>query len=395
MREIENMNKKDIASIRKEFKVDNLMLKLKEVFHVYVQKETSKIVHSESQYFSMMELEEQELYMANFKKILTGNLDEKVFELKFKHGVNNGTQSVLFNTLDTSDVDLWKEEMLKIVEKMYTDIAYEMDTVVSFVRGEYLKPTGKKSEEAEEGKDDEVFKHPFILCTINKTDRPKKAILFDYVEKEFKSNSVLDAIINLSTPLQGFFFPAFNNNRADVNHILYSAGKKNQPDGHFIEAVLECDEVTTALEDKGIFDQVLKNVLGDKIESTEILSNIYQEIEKVIVEKMEDEESEVPMLDYHDMTRILEVSGVENVDTDKLEHVFKDVADNENYEFKASNLLPGKSVKVNTKVASVSVNTKDMKNIRQIIDHRGKRCLLIEIDEDVEVEGFKLESERL
>ncbi|PLS19074.1 hypothetical protein CVD28_01320 [Bacillus sp. M6-12] len=389
------MNKKDIANIRKEFKVDNIMLKLKEVFHVYVQKETSNIVHSESQYFNMMELEEQELFMGNFKKILTGNLDEKVFELKFKNGVDNSTQTLLFDTLNTTDVDHWKEEMLKIVEKMYTDVAYEFDTVVSFVRGEYLKPTKKKKEEEDAGKDDEVFVHPFILCTINKTDKPKRAILFDYVEKEFKANSVLDAIINLNTPLQGFFFPAFNNNVADVNHILYSAGKKNQPDGHFIEEVLDCHEIVTAVEDKGMFDQVLRSVLGEKIESTEILSNIYEEIEKVIVEKMEDEESEVPMLDYHDMTRILEVSGVDNVDTDKLEHIFKDVVDDENYEFKASSLLPGKTVKINTKTASVNINTKDMKNIKQIINHRGKKCILIEVDEDVEIEGFTLESERL
>ena len=80
------------------------------------------------------------------------------------------------------------------------------------------------------GGNDEVYSSQFILCSLNKTDQPKKALLFDYIEKEFKSNNAVDPIINLASPLSGFLFPAFNDNSADVNHILYYAGKVNQPD---------------------------------------------------------------------------------------------------------------------------------------------------------------------
>ena len=101
----------------------------------------------------------------------------------------------------------------------------------------------------------------------------------------------------------------------------------------------------------------------------------------------------VDVLDYRDIERILEVSGVENVDTAKVEHAFKAVVDDEKHEFKASSLLP-KLIKINTKVADVSVSPKDIKNIKYIM-YEGKRCLLVEIDEDVIVEGFRLESETL
>lgn len=389
---VETMNKKDIATIRKQFKLDNDLMKIREIFNVYVKKESGEIYHHVSQPLQMLEQEAQELFLANFKKVLTGHLDAKVFELKFKRDVEESTQTILFEGLRAVSTEDWKENMLQIVEKMYAHTVYEFDTVVTFIRGEYQKPTRKRDLESEEGGNDEVYSNQFILCSLNKTEQPKKALLFDYIEKEFKSNNAIDPIINLESPLSGFLFPAFNDNSADVNHILYCAGKVNQPNGTFIEDVLNCEEIITAQDDKDSFEQILKEVIGDEVDS-KVISNVYEEIDKMVQENEENEESESPMLDYRDIERILTVSGVDNVDTAKVEHAFKAVVDNEKHEFKASSLVP-KSIKINTKVADVSINPKDLKNIKYIM-YQGKRCLLLEINEDVVVEGFRLESETL
>lgn len=387
------MNKKDVANIRKQFKVDNELLKVKEIFNVYVKKESGEIFHHVSQPFHLLEQQSQELFMDNFKKVLAGQLDTKLFELKFKHEVADSTQTILYDGLHADSTEDWKDGMLQLVEKMFDERGYTFDTVVTFIRGEYRKPSKKRSKDSEEGGNDEVFTNQFVLCSVNKTDQPKKALLFDYNEKEFKSNSVLDPIINLTSPLTGFMFPAFNDNSADVNHILYSAGKANCPDSLFIEEVLNCEEIITAEEDKESFEKILKKVIGNKIDTTTI-ANVYEEINKIVTEN---EEEGTPMLDYRDVERILEVSGVDKVDAEKVEHAFKDVVDNENYELKASSLIPNytsKSIKINTKVANVAVSPKDLKNLKQIT-HNGKRCLVIEIDEDAVLEGFKLESEKL
>ena len=230
--------------------------------------------------------------------------------------------------------------MLQIVEKLFANTTYEFDTVVTFIRGEYRKPTRKRDLESEEGGDDEVYSNQFILCSLNKTDQPKKALLFDYIEKEFKSNNAFDPIINLTSPLSGFLFPAFNDNYADVNHILYYAGKVNQPNETFIEEVLNCEDIITAEDDKDSFELILKQVVGEEVESR-VISNVYEEIDKMVQENEESEdENEPPMLDYKDIERILEVSGVENVNSAKVEHAFKAVVDDEKHEFKASSLLP-------------------------------------------------------
>ena len=80
------MNKKDIANIRKQFKLDNDLMNIREIFNVYVKKESGEIYHHVSQPFQMLEQEAQELFLANFKKVLTGHLDAKLFELKFQTG---------------------------------------------------------------------------------------------------------------------------------------------------------------------------------------------------------------------------------------------------------------------------------------------------------------------
>ncbi len=382
------MNKKDIANIRKQFKLNNNLMSIREIFNVYVKKESGEIYHHVSQPLQMLEQEAQELFLANFKKVLTGHLDAKLFELKFNRDVEDSTQTILFEGLQADTTEDWKENMLQIVEKMFAHTVYEFDTVVTFVRGEYRKATRKRGPESEEGGDDEVYSSQFILCSLNKTDQPKKTLLFDYVEKEFKSNNAVDPIINLESPLSGFLFPAFNDNSADVNHILYCAGKANQPDFTFIEEVLNCEEIITAQEDKDCFDFILKEVIGDEVDSR-VISNVYEEIDKLVHENEENEESETPMLDHRDIERILTVSGVENVEPAKVEHAFKSVVSDEKHEFKASSLIP-KTIKIETKIANVTIDPKDLKNVKYIT-YQGKRCLLLEVDEDVVVEGFRLE----
>lgn len=386
------MNKNDIANIRKQFKLDNHLMQIREIFNVYVKKESGEIYHHVCQPFEMLEQETQELFLTNFKKVLTGQLDSKLFELKFQRDVDDSTQTVLFEGLQMESTEDWIESMLEIVGKMFAQSAYEFDTMVTFIRGEYQKPTRKRDAESEEGGDDEVYSSQFILCSLNKMDQPKKALLFDYIQKEFKPNTVFDPIINLTSPLSGFLFPAFNDNAADVNHILYCAGKANQPNYQFIEEVLTCESIITSEEDKEIFGLILNKVMGDEVD-TQVISNVYEEIDKIVQENEEEEESEIPTLDSQDIERILTVSGVENVDTAKVEHALKAIIDDEKHEFKASSLVP-KSIKISTKIADVKISPKDLKNVKYIT-YQGKRCLLLEVDEEVVVEGFRLESETL
>ncbi|UOQ83373.1 DUF4317 domain-containing protein [Gracilibacillus salinarum] len=381
------MNKKDIADIRKQFKIDNDLMKIHDIFNVYIMKESSDIYHQQSQAFEMLDQDEQELFMTNFKKVLTGQPDEKLFELKFQSDVDNPTQLILHKGLLTAESEDWQTQMLEIVKKMLQDRQYEMDIVVTFIRGEYYKPMKRRSEESEDSERDSVYSHSFILCSINKTQDPKKELHFDYIEKQFKYNVVVDPVINLNAPIGGFLFPCFTDHAADVNHILYAAGKANEPDEAFVEDVLNAEETMTAKEDKIVFEEVVRDAIGHQLNSS-TLANVYEEIHRMT----EDEEEETPTLDYKDVERVLKSSGVEDVDTEKMETAFKNVIDNTGYELKARNIVPkysSKSIKINTKVANIAVSPEDLRHVRQV-QFDGRRYLMIEVEEDTVIDGFTM-----
>ncbi|MCA1032872.1 DUF4317 domain-containing protein [Bacillus timonensis] len=382
------MNKKDIAQIRKQFKLNNDLLKVSDIFNVYIMKDSSDIYHYQNQPFEMLDQDQQELFMNNFKKLLAGQLDEKLFELKFQKDATNNSQLILHQGLLNNDVDGWIENMLQMVSKMLSNRQYEKDIVVTFIRGEYLKPTKRGNPEAEESARDTVYSHPFILCSINNTQEPKKELLFDYVEREFKYNFVVDPIINLNAPIGGFLFPCFTDHAADVNHILYAAGKVHEPDHQFIEDVLNGEETMTAKDDKIVFEEIIKDVTGDQL-NTSTLSNVYEEIHRLVEEN---EEEEQPKLDSKDVERVLKMSGLEDISTEKVESAFQKIIDDDKYEIKASNILPkftSKSIKISTKIANISISPQDLKYVKKV-QLSGKRYLMIEVDEDTVIEGFTM-----
>ncbi|MFB4165008.1 DUF4317 domain-containing protein [Alteribacillus sp. JSM 102045] len=381
------MDKKDIAGIRRQLKVDNDILKISDIFHVYIMKETTDIYHHQSQPFEMLDRDQQELFMNNFKKVMTGQLDEKLFELKFKRDAENHSQLILHKGLLSSDIGAWKEQMLLMTEKMIKDHPYEKDVVITFIRAEYLKPTKPRNEEAEESERDAVYSNPFILCSINKTEEPKKEIQFDYIEKEFKYKIEADPVIDLKNPMSGFLFPSITDGASDMNHVLYAAGKANEPDYRFIEEVLNGEDIMTAKEDKAVFEEVIKDVVGDQLNPS-TLAHVYGEINRVVEEN---EEDAPPTLDYNDVERVLNQSG-EQVDSEKVKTAFQRVTDEENYELKASSIVPkykSKSIKINTKIANISISPQDLQYVRQV-NYQGKRCIMIEVEEDAEIDGFKM-----
>ncbi|AQU80897.1 MULTISPECIES: DUF4317 domain-containing protein [Planococcus] len=395
------MNKKEIADIRKRFKLDTDLLKIGEIYNVYIQQESSEIYHEESRSFSLLDREQQELFLANFKKVLGGKLDEKLFEVKFQpqeEGQVDHTQRLLYEGLQADEVSDWKTNMQRIALKMVEDHPYEKDMVVTFIRGNYFKTTKRKTDESDMDFRDEMYTTSFILSSMNQTELPKSSLVFDFAEKEFKSNVLMDPVIKLSAPIGGFLFPSFTDNAADINRILYAAGKTNKPDYQFIENVLNGDEILTAEEEKTVFEEIVKAVIGDEVNSR-TLAGLYDEINQMLVIEAEsdDEDEQPPTLDVTEVTRVLKASGVKDVSTEKVERAFQSVVEDKTYEMKASHIVPSyasKSIKISTKVADIAISPQDLRYVKQV-NYDGKRCILIEVEEDTMIEGFKLISEEL
>jgi hypothetical protein len=387
------MNKSDLAGIKKELKVENTVLKVGEVYSVYLKKDNQAIIYSGLEYFDRMDSEKQELYLKNFKKILSGALDTRLFELDFVDTDDeNNAQKTLVQAIGAKENN-FKAESDNIVEKVAQNYKYDTDVVITFLRAEYFKGANKRrSKETDEASDDNVFAFEFMMCSVNKIDHPKKSLQFDFIEKEFKANSVLDSIINLTAPLDGFMFPCFNNNCADVNKIMYYTDKPKNINMDFVKKILNCEFKKTAEQEKVEFSSILKGVIGEKI-APETMQTIYENLAK----KLEDEgEVETPAVTLDDIKDVLEDSGIDDITG--FEEAYTEVAGDTGYEFKVQNIIPdmgSKSMKISTEGISLSFRPKELKNIRKVVDSKGCMCLVIELLEDVDIDGFKLEVEKI
>ena len=131
--------------------------------------------------------------------------------------------------------------------------------------------------------------------------------------------------------------------------------------------------------------------------NTKTLASVYDEINSMLVVEDEEEDEYLPTLDTKEVERVLKASGVKDVSTEKVEMAFQNVIDDKTYEMKASHIVPSytsKSIKIQTKVANIAISPQDLRYVRQV-NVNGKRCILIEVEEDTMIEGFTLLPEEL
>ena len=118
----------------------------------------------------------------------------------------------------------------------------------------------------------------------------------------------------------------------------------------------------------------------------DIYANIYELAQQA-------EEGENPTLGINDVKNILSNCGAEVISD--IEAAFEETCGSK-YDFKIDNIVPEfntKSIKITSEVANIVLTPKDLNSVKQVRNKDGRRCLLIEIDEDIVIEGFKLETE--
>ena len=389
------MNKKELSDIRKEFKLDNGMIKIEEIYSVYLKKDNVQIdfepvIHSEFDYFDRMDVDKKELFIGNFKKVLTGAIDTKIFELDFQNVEDDdNTQKFLTNALKSKTKDEIELHINKIINKITANYRYETDIVVTFIKAEYYIGSSHKHNDIDESIHDSMNAFDFILSSVNKIDIPKRTLKFDYTDKEFKANSVLDSVINLNSPLEGFMFPSLSNGYSDFNKCVYYASKPKELNTYFIENVLNCGFKFTAEDEKNCFGDILKSIIGDKIKP-ELMQDIYANIYELAQQATD---GETPILGVTDVKNILNNCGAEIISD--VETAFEETCGS-NYNFKTNNIVPefnSKSIKITSEIANITLTPKDLNSIKQVRNKDGRRCLLIEIEDDIVIEGFKLETE--
>ncbi|MBU5592849.1 DUF4317 domain-containing protein [Clostridium sp. MSJ-4] len=355
------MDKKQIASIKKNISSNGKLLQLEEIYSCYVKKDTGKVIYSEKKHFNTLEEEVEKLYINNFKKILTGNIDEKIFQLDFVQGQELSTQNVL---LDILNEDINEENMESLIKKIYENCIYETDITINILKGKY---TIDKNSSLDENPN-------FIIVSINRVVPPKKSLKFDHSSKTFKESSNLDVIVDLNSPIQGFLYPLLEVDGDNLDRILYYNGKMKALDESFIKWVLNCEAKSTLSEDKENFLNIIKFSAKEGLKIS-TLKNLYEFID-------EQKENGEEALTIRDILPFIEEES--NLGEEELINMGKNLLPSEDYSFNINSILPdikSKSLKIENEYLTINISPSALNKIKQNIGDDGKRYLMISMDE--------------
>lgn len=368
------MNKKEILEIRKQLSPANCAIT--RICGCYVNHEKEKICKSRQAFLSLPE-EEAFKYFDLLKHTLSGTVGKNMLNMEFslESEMKGGSQEFLLQLRDSE----LKDEML--VEEFYDKVIehyhYGENYYIVLVYAAYDVP-GKSTDGMEmDDASDTVFKH--LLCSICPVKLSKGALSYN-PDTNLMEDRVRDWIVEM--PMNGFLFPAFNDRATDLHAMLYYSKNPEELQPELIDQVFGAGVPETAKSQKQIFDAVVEETLGDNCEY-EVIRNLHENLcEMVEAHKDAPEPLELSKMDVR---KLLEKSGAPDEKMKDFDQEFNTVA-GERTTLLAGNIANVKKFSVETPDIVIKVNPEraDLIETREI---DGRKCLVIAIDDHVEVNG--------
>ena len=372
------MTRKELNEIKSQYTLEDCgILRL---CGCYVDGERNKITQFNENFLNLPE-EEKHKYFDIFKKTLSGTPGKNLVDMKFNVDAyaDEGARTFLMNLRDSGLKD---ERLLdEFYDRIINNYSYVGNYLIILINQVYDIPTVTTDNIEMEDASDEVYS--YILCSICHVNLSKPGLGYDEEDNNFhdkKQNHMVDV------PDVGFLFPAFNKRSADEDMTLFYTKDVSEFEDGLIDCLLDCAVPLPAKQQKETFTSLVNEALGEEAD-LEIVKNIHENLEQIIEEKKQESPAPV-MLDKTEMKDLLEKSGVKEEKLENFEEHFE-MAAGEHGKLVASNVSSGKKFEVKTPDVVIKINS-DKTDIvsTQVID--GRQCLVIQIDERLEVNGISV-----
>ena len=345
----------------------------------YVDGEKNKKTEFKEAFLSLPE-EEIFKYFELLRKTLSGSLGKNLLNLDFPLASEQegGTQAALLALRDSK----LKDDALieEFYDRVINTYEYVGNYLILLIHDAYDVPGKTTDGLTMDDASDTVFE--YIMCCICPVNLSKPGLSYDNINNEFH-NRIRDWVVEM--PETGFLFPSFNDRATDIHSTLFYSKNPEEAHSEFVENILGCTMPLSAGTQKEAFQALIEETLGDEVEY-EVVKNIHENLTEMI-----EEHKEIPeplTLDKHQVKSLFEKSGFKEeklTDFDKL----YDAAAGEDTSLFVNNVANVRTFEVKTPDVVVKVNPEraDLVNTLQI---DGKRCLVIEINDHVEVNGITI-----
>jgi len=373
------MNKAEIVEIKKQFTPDRCTID--HICGCYVDHEKNKVMVDKRAFMSIPE-EEMFKYLDIFKHTLTGTIGKNLIPLEFPidEEIEGGTQYFLLNLRNSHlEDDALVDEFY---DKVIANYVNAENYYIILVHAMYDIPgvTNDKIENDDASTD----VYDFILCSICPVKLSKAGLGYNEhdnkIEDRFR-DWVVDA------PTKGMLFPAFIDRNTDIHNMLYFTKKPEDLQPEFIETLFGGRPPMSAPDQKDTFTAIITDTIGENA-SYDTVKNIHENLEQMIEDHEDDKE---PLtVGKEDIRALLSDSGVPSENMEYFNKNYENcVGTNEDYPLLASNIAAGKKFEVKTPDVEIKVNSDrtDLVETR-IID--GRQCIVIKVDDHVEVNGINV-----
>ena len=373
------MNKKDLAELKKHFQMTDDLMILKKVMTCFIDSEKTRKCQTVRTFAEIPEEEMGVLYQI-FSKVLKGTLGKGLIEYAFPNEVyeQDQSQNLLWELLQKG-LDHHEQ-----VEKFMTHVSDNLNYTMPYVLfvAECVYTVFEKNKFGEKNKyDSREFK--FLIGAVCPVESRMDGFIYDEDTNNIIKKLTFDRVV-ADCPTDGFLFPTFTSKSPDINHVMYYTRKPKEPNTSFIEDVLGCEFILSAIEEKQIFQSVLDKALGEEL-NLQVISSVNQQIQDYA--KQFKDEPEPPVVSDIMMRDILLESGVSQEKAETAQKLYRETVE-DNY-FIASNLTDNKTtLKSSGVTVSISGDATD-KITTKMID--GRAFLMISLDSsEVEVNGSLL-----
>ncbi len=372
------MNKAETLEIKKQFTPDRCTID--HICGCYVDHEKNKKLTFRKA-FGQLPDEEMYKYLDIFQHTLAGTFGKNLISLEFPLDQEQpgGTQDFLLTLRNSQlqDDELVDEFYDKIIANYVNGENYYIILIHAAYDIPGITSDGIEMEDASENVYD------YILCSICPVKLSKAGLGYNertnVIEERFR-----DWIVD--GPTKGFLFPAFIERDTDIHNMLYFTKKPDDLQPEFIEAMFGGRAPLAAPEQKGIFDTVVQNTIGENADY-DIMKNIHDNLNDMIEDHADDAE---PLeLKKNDVKQLLHDSGVSDERLDYFDETYTKCAGDGDYPLLASNIANTKKFDIETPnvVIKVKPDRTDLVESK-IVD--GRQCLVIAVDDHIEVNGINV-----
>lgn len=374
------MNKKEIAEIKRRFKLDQNTIS--RIYGCYVNA-GKEIISKFDTYLGRMGEEETEMYLKVLKKVLSGTPGKNLHNLEFSvKQVESGAEHNLLMKLRDSDLrdDDARDQL---IEKIIESVSFEDSNFLILLASDtYDVPYIDRNDEELDDGSGEVFK--YFVCAVCPVKAPSLELKYYTDSREFHTGPSGQVALS---PEVGFMFPAFTDRTGSIYEALYYAHKPAELFEPLLDQVFGLEAPMSAPSQKATFDGIMEETIMTDL-SFEAVQSINEEVRNRIDLYKEEKNPEIFEMSVEEIGGILKTSGIAEEKVTAFVEEARTRFGGENT-IKPQNIIEPGKFHVVTPEIKITVKPEDSYLIETKVIN-GRKYILIPADDGVTINGLSV-----